>query len=178
MVYFEFCSPLCICIFTARKLSLGQGNVFRSVCQSFCPQGGWGVLCMMSLTVWLPGPMFLLGGLYPWSHVPGGGLCPGGVSVQIQPPWIRKAGGTHPTGMLSSHLFSLERDPKIMCLKWIMNNHNYLVIIIYFEIEVIPSRFLFHTIKLVSNLSQTQTLCPLLLHSAYNTLIDWVISLF
>ena len=61
---------------------------------------------MMSLPVLLPGPMFLLGGLCPWSHVPSmgvsvwgslsrglclggsllGGLCPGvsayGVSVQ------------------------------------------------------------------------------------------------
>ena len=39
-----------------------------------------GGLCMMSLPVWLPGPMFLLGGLCPWSHVPsrGGGLHPEG----------------------------------------------------------------------------------------------------
>ena len=27
-------------IFTARKRSLGQGNVLSSVCQGFCPQGG------------------------------------------------------------------------------------------------------------------------------------------
>ena len=27
---------------TARKLSLGQGNIFSSVCQEFCPQGGEG----------------------------------------------------------------------------------------------------------------------------------------
>ena len=27
-------------------------------------------LCMMSLPVWLPGPMFLLGSLCLWSHVP------------------------------------------------------------------------------------------------------------
>ena len=27
-------------IFTARKRSLGQGNIFSSVCQEFCPQGG------------------------------------------------------------------------------------------------------------------------------------------
>ena len=31
------------CIFTGRKRSLGQGNIFRSVCQEFCPQGGGGV---------------------------------------------------------------------------------------------------------------------------------------
>ena len=27
-------------VFSARKRSLGQGNIFRSVCQEFCPQGG------------------------------------------------------------------------------------------------------------------------------------------
>ena len=27
-------------LFTARKRSLGQGNIFRSVCQEFCPYGG------------------------------------------------------------------------------------------------------------------------------------------
>ena len=47
---------------------------------------------MMSLPVWLSGPMFLLRGLCPWSYVPSGGvyvegglypggLCPGGVSA-------------------------------------------------------------------------------------------------
>ena len=57
--------------------------------------------CMIPLPVWLPGPMFLLGG----------GFCPGsrwdgslfmGVSVVRPPsPKIRKAGNMHPTGMLS-----------------------------------------------------------------------------
>ena len=28
-------------IITTRKQSLGQGNIFRSVCQDFCPQGGY-----------------------------------------------------------------------------------------------------------------------------------------
>ena len=32
-----------ISIITARKRSLGQGNIFRSVCQEFCPWGGGGV---------------------------------------------------------------------------------------------------------------------------------------
>ena len=27
-------------VITARKRSLGQGNIFRSVCQEFCPRGG------------------------------------------------------------------------------------------------------------------------------------------
>ena len=51
---------------TARKWSLGQGNVFRSVCQSFWGSASSGV-------------------------------------VQNPPPAIRKAGGTHPTGMLSCY---------------------------------------------------------------------------
>ena len=33
---------------------------------------------MMSLRVWLPGPMFLVGGLYLWSHVPSKGSLSGG----------------------------------------------------------------------------------------------------
>ena len=43
---------------TTHKRILGQGTIFTDMCQSFCPQ--WGV-CMMSLPVWLPGPMFLPG---------------------------------------------------------------------------------------------------------------------
>ena len=39
-------SRVCVCvgggpiIFTARKRSLGQGNIFIGVCQEFCSQGG------------------------------------------------------------------------------------------------------------------------------------------
>ena len=76
------------CIFTASKRSLGQGNIFRRVCHSV--PGG---LCVMSLLVWLPGPMFLLrslclgGGLSLCRGSQSGGLCPGeplsrGVSLQ------------------------------------------------------------------------------------------------
>ena len=104
---------------TARKQSLGQGNIFTGMCKSFCSQGGGG-LCMMSLPIWLPGPMLILGEslslvlcspcsfqgvLCPWC------LCPGGifpeVSVQgvspdthAETPLWRRAGGIHPTGML------------------------------------------------------------------------------
>ena len=64
--------------FTPRKRSLRQGNVFTSVCQSFCSQGG---LCMMSL----PGPMFILGGgflfLIPYPSVRG---------VSVQGPLCRE----------------------------------------------------------------------------------------
>ena len=51
-------------IFTARKRSLGQGNIFRSVCQDFCPQGGawsWGGAWSGGCLV--PGGCLVLGGL-------------------------------------------------------------------------------------------------------------------
>ena len=49
-----------IAIFTARKRSLGQSNVFTPVCHS-AHGGRGGGLCMISLLVRLPGPMFLGG---------------------------------------------------------------------------------------------------------------------
>ena len=45
----------------------GMHSCFTGVCQSFCPRE----VCMMSLPVWLPGPVFLSGG---------------GVSVRETPP--------------------------------------------------------------------------------------------
>ena len=64
---------------TVRKRSLGQGNVFKSMYQSFCSQGG---LCMMSLPVWLPGSMFLPRGLCPRGSLSKGRSLSRGVSVQ------------------------------------------------------------------------------------------------
>ena len=86
-------------------MKLGQGNIFRSVCQEFCPQGGlqahtqgegWGV--------WLggsPGPHPHLGGS-PGPHLRGW-VYP---SMQWGRPPTHPAdsyccGGTHPTGMHS-----------------------------------------------------------------------------
>ena len=63
-----------VAIVTARKRSLGQGNVFIGVYS----QTSGGGLCMMSLPVWLPGPMFLLGGSRSLVPCPGG-LCSGGL---------------------------------------------------------------------------------------------------
>ena len=88
---------------TARKRSLGQGHIFSGVRLST-----EGSLCMISLPVWLPGPMFVLGG----SAYRGGDLLPGGqhpvgfasresssrgVCLQGTPLPIRKVGGMHPT---------------------------------------------------------------------------------
>ena len=47
-----------VLVITARKRSLGLGNVFTHVCHSVHKMG----LCMTSLSVWLCGPMFLPGG--------------------------------------------------------------------------------------------------------------------
>ena len=60
-----------LCIITARKQSLGQGNIFTSVCREFCLRGG---ACS------------------------GGGLVRGGAWWR-PPPTATAAGGTHPTGM-------------------------------------------------------------------------------
>ena len=42
-------------LITARKRSLGQGNIFRSVCQEFCPRGGH---------AWLRGACMVVGGMH------------------------------------------------------------------------------------------------------------------
>ena len=55
-----YTSLLLLCIITASKRSLGKGNVFTGMCHSV--HGGG--LCMMSLPVWLTGPMFLPGGVF------------------------------------------------------------------------------------------------------------------
>ena len=80
-------------IFTARKRSLGQGNVFEGVCLSA------GVLRMHHRSHdegW--GSASREGGLHPR----GGGVLPTGRGVEqtAPPPGIRKADGTHPTGTL------------------------------------------------------------------------------
>ena len=85
-----------------------------------CPQRG---ICMMSLPVWLSGPMFRPGDLCSWTHVPsrgslsGGALSRGrgslskGVSVRglfvRRHPRFRKVGGMHPTGMLSCYNYNV-----------------------------------------------------------------------
>ena len=39
-MFYKRILQICIYIFTARKRSLGQGNIFSSMCQEFCSQGG------------------------------------------------------------------------------------------------------------------------------------------
>ena len=71
--------------FTARKRSLGQGNIFISVCQEFCPRGGGGGWvrgvhgpggCMVPGVCMVPGGPWSRGGLVLGVHGPVG--VPGG----------------------------------------------------------------------------------------------------
>ena len=66
-------------LITARKRSLGQGNIFSSMCQEFCSQGGL--------------PQYMLG-YHPWCRQ----LPPGAVHAGR---YDQQAGGMHPTGMQS-----------------------------------------------------------------------------
>ena len=76
-------------VFTARKRSLGQGNIFIGVCQEFCSQGA----------------CFHPGGVLP----PRGGLSPGRGASSQGGAWWRPPGtataacGMHPTGMHSCY---------------------------------------------------------------------------
>ena len=76
-------------IFTACKRSLGQGNIFSSICQGFCPQGG--------------------GCLVPGGLVQGGAWSLRG--WKPAPEMATAAGGTHPTGMHSCSINKRDRFP-------------------------------------------------------------------
>ena len=75
-------------LFTARKQSLGQGNIFRSVCQEFCSRGGGSA----SVHAGIPSP--------------GPATTPHAVHAGR---YGQQTGGMHPTGMQScSPYFSCE----------------------------------------------------------------------
>ena len=94
--------------FTTHKRSLGQGNIFTSVCQKFCSQEGglvlggmpalrrvwsWSGACSQGAWCLLKWGL-VLGGAWSWEGV----AAPGGVPC---PPMATATGGTHPTGMHS-----------------------------------------------------------------------------
>ena len=63
----------CINIITGSKRSLGQGNIFRSVCKSFCPQVGpawWGEVDMAggACVVVVVGRMCVADGGHVWQR--------------------------------------------------------------------------------------------------------------
>ena len=98
-------------IFTARKRSLGQGNIFRSVCEEFSPQGG---VCLSAC--WIPSPRDQAppppepGTPHSWDQAPPPRRTrhPPGLGT----PWAehagrygQRAGDTHPTGMQSCRVY-------------------------------------------------------------------------
>ena len=80
-------------LITARKQSLGQGNMFTGVCLST----GGGLLLGGCL---LPEGCMVLEGVGPGGVCSRGGVCSGGVPGG-DPRTATAAGGTHPTGMHS-----------------------------------------------------------------------------
>ena len=126
-------------IFTARKRSLEQGNIFRSVCQEFC--SGWGgVVSQHALQVvsqhalqqggWYPSMPYRIPGPHPVGEVEGSGLglvgvsrpTPEGVSrpssgeglqahTQVQSPGPHPGAVSRPTprGCLQAHTWGVSR---------------------------------------------------------------------
>ena len=106
-------------IITARKRTLGQGNMFTGVylstggawCWGGVPGSRGGGWCAWSEWGWSQGSLVWEGCLVQRSLVPGG-LCAWSVGVWSQgvpggepPPTATAAGGTHPTGMHSCWTF-------------------------------------------------------------------------
>ena len=100
-----------VSIFAARKRSLGQGNIFRSVCYSVHRERWSASMRSASMEIYIGGGSargvggFCIqeglppgDGLHRGGVVYSGGLPTGGLG---RAPPIRKAGGTHPTEMLS-----------------------------------------------------------------------------
>ena len=107
-------------LFIARKRSLGQGNIFSSVCQEFCPQVGVCLSAYWDTTHPPPGPPNPLQQTPPRSRHPAGADIP----QRRHPPdqespgpgtpcavhagrYGQQAGGMHPTGMQSCSLLIL-----------------------------------------------------------------------
>ena len=80
-------------LITARKRSLGQGNIFSSVYQEFCSQVGGLPQCMLGYHTPLSRHP------HPWSRQPPG---PGTPLCAVHAGrYGQQAGGMHPTGMQS-----------------------------------------------------------------------------
>ena len=98
-------------IFTARKRSLGQGNIFTSVCHEFCPQRG------------VPAP----GGSGPGGCLVQGGACSRGGGVWS---WGGSP-GPHPRGKLRGIRSSPPRPRRLLLravrilLECILVQHNF-----------------------------------------------------
>ena len=94
-------------IITARKRSLGLGNIFSSLCQEFCT---WGVCLRVCWDTPIPGSTHPPGADIPtWADTPSGSRHPPGADPPgADHPYAvhagrygQQAGGKHPTGMQS-----------------------------------------------------------------------------
>ena len=101
----------CFCLITTRKWSLRQGNIFTSVCQEFCSQGGACSVGCLLRGIWSGGCLLwggvcsqgcLLLGCGPWGYLLWGGcLVLGGLQAHTQRGnWGRSGPGPHPRGKL------------------------------------------------------------------------------
>ena len=113
-------SQAMVTLTTARKRSLGQGNIFRSVCQEFCPQGGL-PQCMLGNPPWEQAPPEQP----PQEQAPpppGPGTPPPAEHAGRYGQW---AGGTHPTGMQSCYCMVLT---KVMPNSSILSAINWIIL--------------------------------------------------
>ena len=108
-------------VITARKRSCGK-VIFIHMSVSHSVHRG--VLCMMSLPVWLPGPMFLL-----WSHAPSRVLCAGG-PLDREYPGQKTPGQRAP--WIETPLYSKERAIRIL-LEYILVGYFSLLIFLQFH---------------------------------------------
>ena len=99
-------------IITARKRSLGQGNIFTPVCHSVHGGGGTIPACIAGgISSCLAGGYAIpacMGDAWSWGFCSLGVLLPVGCLVET-PPTATAAGGTHPTGMHSCFSESAQR---------------------------------------------------------------------
>ena len=96
-------------IFTARKRSLGQGNILSSMCQGFCPQGVPGP--RGNRDAWSWGCLVPGGGCLVWGEMPGpgGGCLVQGGAWSCRGAWSYGGAWSHGEGTSSWGIWSWRR---------------------------------------------------------------------
>ena len=113
-------------MFTACKRSLGQGNIFSSVCQEFCPQGGLPQCILGYQPHHHPGADTPRDQAPPRNRYPLEQTPPKQTSPGADPPpqavhagrHGQQAGGMHPTGMQSCCVVCLSVHERGGVPKW------------------------------------------------------------
>ena len=103
-------------VFLPAATKLGQGNIFTSVCQEFCPHGGGGV-CLSACWDTPPQTRQTPGSRHhpPWDQADPKGADPPSSGKQT-PAYGLRAAGTHPTGMdtcLRDKFHCEEKNPTV-----------------------------------------------------------------